>query len=58
MLKLKKSQYLNSILTFLKFRHLLHRLKMFQVDDRPGNLSKLAFKKKKKDRKNRAFFLN
>ena len=28
---------------------------MFQVDDRPGNLSKLAFKKKN-DRKNRAFF--
>ena len=28
---------------------------MFQVVDRPGNLSKLAFKKKK-DRKNRAFF--
>ena len=30
---------------------------MLQVDDRPGNLSKLAFKKKK-DRKNRSFFLN
>ena len=27
---------------------------MFQVVDRPGNFSKLAFKKK--DRKNRAFF--